>query len=98
MGREGTRVPTQDLAFRRVLLRASANNRPIDAQPGFDVFLAQILEELLQVADNPAFETFDEFAPLVGNAHENLATIFRVAESFDQPGFDQALDQARGGG
>jgi len=58
------RRATATLALRRVLLRASANDRPIDAQPGFDVFLAQILEELLQVANDPAFETFDEFTPL----------------------------------
>ena len=51
------------LALRRVLLRAPADNRPIDAQPGFDVFLAQILEELLQIANNTALETFNEFAP-----------------------------------
>ena len=56
----------------------------------------QFGEEFLKIANNPALETFYEFAAFVCNANENLSAILRVAETFDQASLDQALDQARG--
>ena len=76
------------------MLRAAADDGAVDAQPGLDVFLAQILEELLQVAHDAALEAFDEFAALVRDADEHLAAILGVAETFDQARLDQPLDQA----
>ena len=67
-----------------MLLRAAANDRPIDAKPRFDVFLAEILEELLQVAHDAALETLDEFAAFVRDADKNLTTVFRMAGKGDK--------------
>ena len=80
-----------------MLLGAAANDGAVDAQPGFDVFLGEILEELLQIANDAALETFDQLATFFGDANQNLATILRMAEALDETSFDEAFDQSGGG-
>jgi len=45
--------------LRGVLLRAAADNRPVNPQPSFNVFLGEVLEQFLEVPHNPALESFD---------------------------------------